>query len=179
CSFEPVSPYFWARVQCPNAGELRDPAALMNRRSALEWRSGAGGGPPRFGSAALFRFQGRCSLGFLRLSIACLGVSPDGASVRHRDGALKQRRILVTGAAGFIGFHTCSRLIAAGARVLGLDDLNTYYDLTLKQARLARLDGGAGFAFERCDVADQQRVSALMATFKPDYVVHLAAQAGV
>lgn len=99
--------------------------------------------------------------------------------IGNRDGALKQRRILVTGAAGFIGFHTCSRLIAAGARVLGLDDLNSYYDLTLKQARLARLDGGAGFAFERCDVADQQRVSALMATFKPDYVVHLAAQAGV
>jgi UDP-glucuronate 4-epimerase len=89
------------------------------------------------------------------------------------------KRVLVTGAAGFIGFHTCRKLIARGCRVLGLDDLNAYYDVALKQARLARLDGLEGFAFERCDVADKARVLALIAGFKPDYVVHLAAQAGV
>jgi len=89
------------------------------------------------------------------------------------------KRILVTGAAGFIGFHTCLRLLAGGARVLGLDDLNAYYDVELKQARLARLEGLAGFAFERCDVADKARVLALLGDFRPHYVVHLAAQAGV
>jgi UDP-glucuronate 4-epimerase len=89
------------------------------------------------------------------------------------------KRILVTGAAGFIGFHTCLRLLAGGARVLGLDDLNAYYDVELKQARLARLEGLAGFAFERCDVADKARVLTLLAAFRPHYVVHLAAQAGV
>ena len=89
------------------------------------------------------------------------------------------KRVLVTGAAGFIGFHTCHKLIARGCRVLGLDDLNAYYDVALKQARLVLLDGLEGFAFARCDVADKARVLALMAQFKPHYVVHLAAQAGV
>jgi UDP-glucuronate 4-epimerase len=92
---------------------------------------------------------------------------------------LKGKRILATGAAGFIGFHACRRLLASGAEVLGVDDLNTYYDVDLKQARLAGLEAGQGFFFERCDVADKARVLALVATFKPDYVLHLAAQAGV
>ena len=60
-----------------------------------------------------------------------------------------------------------------------MDDLNAYYDVELKQARLARLEGLAGFAFERCDVADKARVLTLLAAFRPHYVVHLAAQAGV
>jgi UDP-glucuronate 4-epimerase len=89
------------------------------------------------------------------------------------------KRILVTGAAGFIGFHSCGRLLAGGAEVLGVDDLNAYYDVQLKRARLARLEGRAGFAFERCDVADKARVLALLEAFRPHYVVHLAAQAGV
>ena len=92
---------------------------------------------------------------------------------------IREKRTLVTGAAGFIGFHTCRRLLACGVHVLGIDDLNTYYDVALKQARLAQLEGAAGFAFERCDVADKQRLLALVEAFKPDYVVHLAAQAGV
>ena len=92
---------------------------------------------------------------------------------------IREKRILVTGVAGFIGFHTCRRLLACGAHVLGIDDLNTYYDVSLKQARLAQLEGLAGFVFERGDVADKQRLLALAAAFKPDYVVHLAAQAGV
>src|SRR5215510_8293701 len=89
------------------------------------------------------------------------------------------KRVLVTGAAGFIGFHVCYKLIACGCRVLGVDDLNAYYDVALKQARLARLDGLEGFAFERCDVADKAAVLALITRFKPHYLVHLAAQAGV
>jgi len=89
------------------------------------------------------------------------------------------KRVLVTGAAGFIGFHTCHKLLALGCRVLGLDDLNAYYDVALKHARLARLDGLEGFAFERCDVADKARMLSLIADFQPHYVVHLAAQAGV
>ena len=89
------------------------------------------------------------------------------------------KRVLVTGAAGFIGFHVCHKLIACGCRVLGVDDLNAYYDVALKQARLARLDGLEGFAFERCDVADKAAVLALITRFKPHYLVHLAAQAGV
>jgi UDP-glucuronate 4-epimerase len=92
---------------------------------------------------------------------------------------IMDKRILVTGAAGFIGFHTCLRLLTGGARVLGVDDLNAYYDVELKQARLARLEGLAGFGFERCDVADEARVLALLGAFRPHYVVHLAAQAGV
>jgi UDP-glucuronate 4-epimerase len=93
--------------------------------------------------------------------------------------AIKGTRILLTGAAGFIGFHTCLRLLAGGARVLGVDDLNAYYDVELKQARLARLEELAGFAFKRCDVADKARVLTLLGDFRPHYVVHLAAQAGV
>jgi UDP-glucuronate 4-epimerase len=89
------------------------------------------------------------------------------------------KRVLVTGAAGFIGFHVCHKLIARGCRVLGVDDLNAYYDVALKHARLARLDGLEGFAFERCDVADKAGVLALIGKFKPHYLVHLAAQAGV
>jgi len=92
---------------------------------------------------------------------------------------IKGKRILLTGAAGFIGFHSCLRLLAGGAGVLGVDDLNAYYDVELKQARLARLEGRAGFAFERCDVADKARVLALLRAFEPHYVLHLAAQAGV
>ena len=89
------------------------------------------------------------------------------------------KRILATGVAGFIGFHVSRRLLASGARVLGVDDLNSYYDVALKQARLAGLEQLQGFSFERCDVADKARVQALVASFNPDYVVHLAAQAGV
>src|SRR5262249_32510572 len=92
---------------------------------------------------------------------------------------MRGKRILTTGAAGFIGFHTCRRLQASGARVLGVDDLNAYYDVALKQARLARLEGLDGFSFERCDVADKARVLALLAAFKTDYVAHLAAPRGV
>jgi UDP-glucuronate 4-epimerase len=87
--------------------------------------------------------------------------------------------ILVTGAAGFIGMHTSLRLLARGDRVIGLDNLNDYYDVSLKQARLARLQPHANFSFHQLDVADREGLAALFATKKPQRVIHLAAQAGV
>jgi UDP-glucuronate 4-epimerase len=87
--------------------------------------------------------------------------------------------ILVTGAAGFIGFALARRLAADGWSVLGIDNLNDYYDPALKQARLAELRKDANFRFQRCDVADRAAVAALFAAEKFPYVAHLAAQAGV
>ncbi len=86
---------------------------------------------------------------------------------------------LVTGAAGFIGMHTSLRLLARGDIVIGLDNLNDYYDVTLKQARLAQLQPHAKFSFHKLDVADRDGMAALFATEKPQRVIHLAAQAGV
>lgn len=87
--------------------------------------------------------------------------------------------ILVTGAAGFIGFHTCRALLDRGEQVVGLDNMNAYYEVSLKEARLARLIGREGFSFERADVADLEAMERVFATYHPDRVVHLAAQAGV
>jgi UDP-glucuronate 4-epimerase len=86
---------------------------------------------------------------------------------------------LVTGAAGFIGMHTCVRLLERGDRVIGLDNLNDYYDVTLKQARLSNLKKHGNFAFQQIDVSNQDAVDALFSTSKPQRVIHLAAQAGV
>jgi len=88
--------------------------------------------------------------------------------------------LLVTGAAGFIGFHTSRALLAAGRTVLGVDNLNDYYDPALKRARLDILEREPGFAFERLDVADRDGILALPTRY-PDVtgIVHLAAQAGV
>ncbi len=88
-------------------------------------------------------------------------------------------KILVTGAAGFIGFHTALRLLARGEEVVGLDNLNEYYDVTLKQARLAQLTRSPRFRFERLDLADEAGIAALFAREQFERVVHLAAQAGV
>ncbi|NWG74833.1 MAG: NAD-dependent epimerase [Rubrivivax sp.] len=87
--------------------------------------------------------------------------------------------MLLTGAAGFIGMHTAQRLLARGDEVVGLDNLNDYYDVTLKQARLARLEGRPGFRFVKLDVADRAGMDALFARERFDRVIHLAAQAGV
>jgi UDP-glucuronate 4-epimerase len=84
-------------------------------------------------------------------------------------------RVLVTGAAGFIGYHVSAALLARGIEVIGIDDLNPYYDVRLKRARLARL--GAGFSFEQMDIADHEAV--MRAGDGVDVVVHVAAQAGV
>jgi UDP-glucuronate 4-epimerase len=88
-------------------------------------------------------------------------------------------KVLVTGAAGFIGLHVCERLLARGDEVVGIDNLNDYYDVRLKEARLARLAPHAGFRFVRLDIADRAGMADLFAREKPQRVVHLAAQAGV
>ncbi|HSH68553.1 MAG TPA: NAD-dependent epimerase [Deferrisomatales bacterium] len=88
-------------------------------------------------------------------------------------------RILVTGAAGFIGYHVASRLLERGDRVTGCDNLNDYYDVSLKEARLARLRGRDGFLFHRADLADPAALDAVFADGPFDAVCHLAAQAGV
>jgi UDP-glucuronate 4-epimerase len=88
--------------------------------------------------------------------------------------------VLVTGAAGFIGYHVCEALLARGETVIGVDEINAYYDPALKQARLARLEGRPGFRFEKLSIADRGAVEALMAGAPEiDRIVHLAAQAGV
>ncbi len=92
---------------------------------------------------------------------------------------MKQQKILVTGAAGFIGFHLSQRLLQRGDRVVGLDNLNTYYDVSLKHARLDQLKGNTHFRFVHLDLADQDGMQALFAEEPFDVVVNLAAQAGV
>ena len=87
--------------------------------------------------------------------------------------------ILVTGSAGFIGFHLSQRLLARGDQVVGLDDLNSYYDPALKAARLALLEADPAYRHARLDLADRDGVAALFAEAKPTAVVNLAAQAGV
>lgn len=88
-------------------------------------------------------------------------------------------RILVTGAAGFIGFFTALKLLDLGHEVVGLDNLNDYYDPALKQARLAQLTGRNRFHFVKADLADREAMEAVFALQQPDRVIHLAAQAGV
>ena len=87
--------------------------------------------------------------------------------------------ILVTGAAGFIGYHLCRRLLSVGATVTGIDNLNDYYDPALKQARLDQLREFPAFTFRRLDLADRAGMETLFAELRPACVVHLAAQAGV
>ncbi|MGH8272377.1 MAG: NAD-dependent epimerase [Gammaproteobacteria bacterium] len=88
-------------------------------------------------------------------------------------------RVLVTGAAGFIGSHVAERLLARGDEVIGVDNLNAYYDPALKQARLDRLDRHEGFHNLRVDVGDAAALEKVFAKEKPQRIVHLAAQAGV
>ena len=88
-------------------------------------------------------------------------------------------KVLVTGAAGFIGMHVVQRLAARGDSVVGIDNLNAYYDPSLKAARLEQLRSAPGFRFEKLDIADKPSLDALFEREKFDVVVHLAAQAGV
>jgi UDP-glucuronate 4-epimerase len=88
-------------------------------------------------------------------------------------------RVLVTGAAGFIGLHTSKRLLERGDEVVGLDNLNPYYDVSLKEARLNQLKALSGFRFIQAELADKEAMDAVFAEVKPERVIHLAAQAGV
>lgn len=90
-----------------------------------------------------------------------------------------KRSVLVTGAAGFIGFHLARRLLDMGCQVTGLDNLNDYYDPGLKRARLARLQEAAGFRFVQADLADAAALGEAFSQAAPEVVVNLAAQAGV
>src|ERR1700761_2557654 len=87
--------------------------------------------------------------------------------------------VLVTGAAGFIGSHVASALLARGEEVVGIDNLNSYYEVSLKEARLAQLVPHKAFRFERMDISDRDAVHGLADRHKIDRIVHLAAQAGV
>ncbi len=91
----------------------------------------------------------------------------------------QQAPVLVTGVAGFIGFHTATRLLERGERVIGLDNLNDYYDVRLKKARLAKLKPFSSFSFTKLDLADRTGMKKLFAKQPIRRVVHLAAQAGV
>jgi UDP-glucuronate 4-epimerase len=106
-----------------------------------------------------------------------------GAARLSRTGVLEDimsnQTILVTGAAGFIGFHVARRLMAEGRNVIGVDSLNAYYDPALKQARLSILRESSRFSFVQADLADRPLVAALFAKHRFAIVVHLAAQAGV
>jgi UDP-glucuronate 4-epimerase len=88
-------------------------------------------------------------------------------------------RFLVTGAAGFIGSHVCRQLLARGDEVVGVDNMNSYYDPALKEARLAVFDGSRGFRFHRADVTDRSAIAAIFEREHPEVVIHLAAQPGV
>lgn len=88
-------------------------------------------------------------------------------------------RILVTGTAGFIGYHLAERLLARGDEVVGFDNVNDYYDVSLKEARMARLAGNRGYTFVRAALEDREALDRVFAEHKPEIVVNLAAQAGV
>ena len=88
-------------------------------------------------------------------------------------------RVLVTGSAGFIGMHVAQRLLARGDEVVGVDNLNDYYDVRLKQDRLAQLAPHPGFRFIKLDLAEREATEKLFAAEKFQRVVHLAAQPGV
>ena len=88
-------------------------------------------------------------------------------------------KVLITGAAGFIGFHLSQKLLEEGFQVIGIDNLNDYYDPGLKKARLEILGSHNNFCFHKVDLKDKTEVDSIFETYKPTYVINLAAQAGV
>ena len=91
----------------------------------------------------------------------------------------KDKTYLITGGAGFIGFHLSKRLLGLGAKVIGLDNMNDYYDVSLKEARLNILKEYENYSFVKCDLTDKEGLFALFEKERPDIAVNLAAQAGV
>ena len=92
---------------------------------------------------------------------------------------MKNKKILITGSAGFIGYHLCKSLLKDNVEILGLDNLNEYYDVKLKLSRLDKLRKYENFLFEKIDIADRETLTKVFNNFKSDIVVNLAAQAGV
>lgn len=88
-------------------------------------------------------------------------------------------RILITGSSGFIGMHLCEILLKNGIKILGIDNMNDYYDVSLKESRLKELMGYKDFKFKKVDISNYNKVKEIFANFKPNKVVNLAAQAGV
>ena len=88
-------------------------------------------------------------------------------------------KVLVTGAAGFIGYHLCNSLLEDGYQVLGIDNINNYYDIKLKKARFNKLKKNKNFSFSKIDIADRDSITKSFKYFKPNKVINLAAQAGV
>lgn len=95
------------------------------------------------------------------------------------DKKFDGKKIIVTGAAGFIGFHVSNSLLNQGANVVGIDNINDYYDIKLKHARLDILNKSSNFIFYKIDLADKKNILSIFETTKADYVIHLGAQAGV
>jgi UDP-glucuronate 4-epimerase len=96
-----------------------------------------------------------------------------------RSSVAGEKLVLVTGAAGFIGYHLCARLLSEGVGVVGLDSMNDYYDVSLKEARLKQLKASDGFNYVRGDISNSELLSSVFTEYSPRVVVHLAAQAGV
>jgi UDP-glucuronate 4-epimerase len=88
-------------------------------------------------------------------------------------------RVFITGVAGFIGMHTAKNLLDLGYQVFGIDNLNNYYAVSLKESRLNQIKDHVNFTFKKCDLNDQELLINIFKEFKPDYVINLAAQAGV
>ena len=88
-------------------------------------------------------------------------------------------KIIITGAAGFIGYHLCESLLKEDHQILGIDNLNNYYDQNLKLERLKRLKNSKNFIFKKIDISNREHVEKIFKNFKPNRVVNLAAQAGV
>jgi UDP-glucuronate 4-epimerase len=88
-------------------------------------------------------------------------------------------KLLVTGAAGFIGFHVCQTLLKRGDEIVGIDNINDYYDISLKEARLERLAVESNFSFHKVDLTEKEKISSLFIEYSFDAVINLAAQAGV